>query len=290
MALFKYLLLSMRPKQWTKNAFVFAAAIFDRHLFQFDYMIKVVAAFALFCLISSAGYLLNDVIDIEKDRQHPKKRFRPLPSGKLKPSVAIGTMTLLLAFSIPAGLLLDWRFGVVLICYFIIHICYCFYLKNVVIIDVFVLATNFVLRAVAGAFVISVAISPWLLVCTLLLALFLGLAKRRNELILLADGAGEHRPILREYSSELVQEMISVVTSAVVVAYSLYAVTYPNNSYMSLTIPFVIYAIFRYLYLVYRRDEGGSPEELLLKDMPLLTCISLWGISCATILYLFGGK
>ena len=285
----KQLLKTMRPKQWTKNAFVYAGVVFDRHLLQFQPMLLATMAFVLFCAVSSAVYLLNDLVDIEKDKLHPRKRLRPLPSGKLKKKYAIAALIILVAVSLPAGFVLQPYFGGVLLAYFVMQIAYCFYLKNVVIIDVFTIATGFVLRAVGGALVIGVDVSPWLLVCTMLLALFQGLAKRRHELILLAEGASNHRHILEEYSSELVQEMISVVTSAVIIAYSLYTITaenLPKNHLMALTIPFVLYAIFRYLYLVYRKDEGGSPEELLLKDMPLLACIVLWGISCISILYL----
>jgi 4-hydroxybenzoate polyprenyltransferase len=279
----------MRPKQWPKNAIVYAGVVFDNHLLQFDFMLRATLAFVLFCGISSAVYLLNDLVDIEKDRQHPKKRYRPLPSGKLKPSIATVTMIIMVGLIIPASFLLEWKFGAILAAYFVLQIAYSFYLKNVVIIDVFTISSGFVLRAVAGAFVINVTVSVWLLVCTMLLALFLGLAKRRHELVLLAEGAAGHRRILDEYSSELVQEMISVVTSSVVIAYSLYTITAPNlpkTNLMPLTIPFVLYAIFRYLYLVYRKDEGGSPEEVLLKDIPLLACIFLWGISAITILYI----
>ncbi len=286
----KQLLRTMRPKQWIKNLIVYAGVVFDRHLLEVSPLLYATLAFIIFCGISSAVYLLNDLVDIEKDRQHPRKRLRPLPSGKLKQKYAIFTMVALAGIGLPAAFLLEPFFGLTVLAYFVLQIAYCFYLKNVVIIDVFTIASGFVLRAVAGALVIRVEVSPWLLVCTMLLALFIGLAKRRHELILLAEGASEHRHILKEYSSELVQEMISVVTSSVVVAYSLYTITYeklPKNHLMALTIPFVLYAIFRYLYLVYRKDEGGSPEELLLRDIPLLACIMLWGLTSVAILYLF---
>ncbi len=290
MSVLKYLLLTMRPKQWTKNAVIYAGVVFDRHLFELEPMVKATLAFVLFCAISSSVYLLNDLVDLEKDRQHPRKRLRPLPSGKLKPGHAIIALVILLIFTIPCSFLLEWHFGAVVTAYFLMQIAYSYYLKNIVILDVFTIATGFVMRAIAGALVIEVEISPWLLVCTMLLSLFLALSKRRHELVLLADGAIDHRRILKEYSSELVQEMISVVTSATVVAYSLYTITYeklPKNHAMAITIPFVLYAIFRYLYLVYRRDEGGSPEEVLLKDYPLLIDIFLWGITAVVILYGF---
>ncbi len=286
----KLLLRTMRPKQWSKNVILYAGMVFDRHLFDVRYFTLVTLAFISFCAVSSAVYLLNDLIDIEKDRRHPRKCKRPLASGALKPIYAIIAFFLLLGVTLPLSFVLQPLFGLVVLGYFVLQVGYCFLLKNIVILDVFAIATGFVLRAVAGAVVIEVKISPWLLVCTMLLALFQALSKRRHELVLLADGATDHRKILSEYSSELVQEMISVVTSAVVVAYSLYTIqaeNVPKNSAMALTIPFVLYGIFRYLYLVYRKDEGGSPEELLLKDIPLLVDIVLWGICSVSILYLF---
>lgn len=280
----------MRPKQWVKNLLLYSGVVFDRHLLEIRPILIATLGFIIFCGISSAVYLLNDLVDIKKDQLHPKKRFRPLASGKLPRSVAIVALIVLVVVCVPAGFFLQPSFGGIVLLYFIIQIGYCFYLKNVVIIDVFTLASGFVLRAVAGALVIQVDVSPWLLVCTMLGALFIGLAKRRHELVLLAEGAASHRQILNEYSSELVQEMISVVTSSVVIAYSLYTITYdklPKNHLMALTIPFVLYGIFRYLYLVYKKDEGGSPEELLFKDVPLLACVALWGLTAIGILYFF---
>ncbi len=280
----------MRPKQWVKNLLVYAGVVFDRHLFEIRPILIATLGFIIFCGISSAVYLLNDLVDIKKDQLHPKKRFRPLASGKLPKKIAVVALVTLVVICIPAAFFLQPAFGGIVLLYFAIQIAYCFYLKNVVIIDVFTLASGFVLRAVAGALVIQVEVSPWLLVCTMLGALFIGLAKRRHELILLAGGASSHRQILEEYSSELVQEMISVVTSSVVVAYSLYTITYdklPKNHLMALTIPFVLYGIFRYLYLVYKKDEGGSPEEVLFKDIPLLVCVALWGLTSIGIIYFF---
>ncbi|NWJ96575.1 MAG: decaprenyl-phosphate phosphoribosyltransferase [Chloroflexi bacterium] len=280
----------MRPKQWAKNAIVYAGVVFAGHLSEFRYLAYATLGFIFFCAVSSAVYLLNDLVDIEKDRKHPRKCKRPLASGRLKPPYAVIMLFLLLGITLPASFLLQPIFGLVILGYFILQLGYTFYLKNIVILDVFAIATGFVLRAVAGAVVIEVKISPWLLVCTMLLALFQALSKRRHELVLLADEATDHRKILKEYSNELVQEMISVVTSAVVVTYSLYTITaenVPKNYMMALTIPFVLYGIFRYLYLVYRKDEGGSPEELLLKDLPLLVDILLWGGSSVIILYFF---
>ncbi len=286
----KQLLKTMRPKQWVKNLLLYSGVVFDRHLFELRPILIATLGFIIFCGISSAVYLLNDLVDIKKDQLHPKKRFRPLASGKLPKSVAIVALVVLVVVCLPAAYFLQPTFAGIVLFYFVIQVFYSFYLKNIVIIDVFTLASGFVLRAVAGALVIQVEVSPWLLVCTMLGALFIGLAKRRHELVLLAEGASSHRQILEEYSSELVQEMISVVTSSVVIAYSLYTITYdklPKNHLMALTIPFVLYGIFRYLYLVYKKDEGGSPEELLFKDIPLLACVVLWGLASIGILYFF---
>ncbi len=290
MDVLKLLFASMRPKQWTKNAILYAGVVFDRRLFEVKPMAYATLGFIFFCAVSSAVYLLNDLVDIEKDRKHPRKCKRPLASGRLKPHYALIALCVILVVALPISFLVEPLFGLVLLGYFLLQLAYIFYLKNVVILDVFAIASGFVFRAVAGAVVIGVKISPWLLVCTMLLALFQALSKRRHELVLLAEGATDHRKILKEYSSELVQEMISVVTSAVVVAYSLYTINaenVPKNSTMALTIPFVLYGIFRYLYLVYRKDEGGSPEEVLLKDVPLLIDIFLWGLSSVFILYFF---
>ncbi|MGC8874004.1 MAG: decaprenyl-phosphate phosphoribosyltransferase [Chloroflexia bacterium] len=293
---------TMRPKQWTKNVFVFAGIVFARELFLWSALVKTLVAFFLFCLVSSAVYLINDVVDRERDRMHPVKCKRPLASGRLRPAPAIVTAVVLAGLSLPLGFLLNipfertinLPFGLSLTGYFLLMLGYSFFLKNIVILDVFAIAAGFVLRAVGGAVAIPVFISPWLLVCTVLLSLFLGLAKRRHELVLLNNNATEHRGILREYSPALLEEMISVVTACTVMAYSLYTF-YPffahgqeektSYPYMMFTIPFVIYAIFRYLYLVYQKEGGGSPEEVLLGDVPFLVNILLWGVCVLVILY-----
>ncbi len=293
---------TMRPKQWTKNVFVFGGIVFARELFLWTALVKAVIAFSLFCMVSSAVYLINDVVDRDRDRMHPVKRNRPLASGRLQPAPAIVTAALLTLIALPLGFLLNvpfegtlnLPFGLSLSGYFLLMLAYSFLLKNIVILDIFSIAAGFVLRAVGGALAIPVFISPWLLVCTVLLSLFLGLAKRRHELVLLNNDARHHRGILREYSPALLEEMISVVTASTVMAYSLYTF-YPffahgeedraRYPYMMFTIPFVIYAIFRYLYLVYQKEGGGSPEEVLLGDPPFLVNILLWGICVLVILY-----
>jgi 4-hydroxybenzoate polyprenyltransferase len=283
------LLKTMRPKQWTKNIVIFAALVFDEKLFVPDLLAKTVAAFVLFCLISSAVYLINDLVDIEKDRQHPAKRHRPLASGQLKPSVALPAAILIPLVGLPLSFALKPFFGVVALSYLAVMIAYSFVLKNIVIIDVLTIATGFVLRVAAGAIVVEVErFSPWLYVCMTLLALFQGFGKRRHELVLLEGNANEHRPSLNEYNLQLLDEMIAVVTSATVVAYSLYTFSAPNlpaNHAMMLTIPFVLYCIFRYLYLMHFKKEGGSPEEILLKDKPLIIAFGLWGLAVIVIMY-----
>jgi len=292
-----YLVRSLRPKQWTKNIIVFAPLAFTLNEYwrpfspeMWRFASLTLVAFVLFCLLSGAVYLINDLVDVEKDRLHPTKRYRPLASGKITPSQAIATVAILLIMILPFSWWFNPAFGLVATGYFLVQVAYSLALKNMVLIDVFTIAAGFVLRAVGGAVVISVAISPWLYLVTVLLSLFLGFSKRRHELVVLNDQAANHRQILREYTPELLEEILAVVTSSTVMAYSLYTFTYeklPANHAMMLTIPFVIYGIFRYLYLVHLKNEGGSPEEVLLGDRPFLINIILWGISVVVILGLF---
>lgn len=291
------LLLSTRPRQWTKNVFVFAGLVFAGKLFDPILLAESLLAFALFCLASGAVYLINDVADIEKDRAHPVKRNRPLASGRLRPQAAIIAAVVLIVVAVPAAFRLNRYFGGLLLTYFLLMLAYSFLLKKIVILDIMTIAAGFALRAAGGAVAIGVPISPWLLVCMVLLALFLGLAKRRHELLLLENNAGQHRGILREYSTVMLEEMISVVSASTVIAYALYTFFGPEHQvtlpyaytqripYMMLTVPFVIYGIFRYLYLVYQKKSGGSPEEILLHDLPFLTNLLLWAVAVVAILY-----
>lgn len=292
------LLISMRPKQWTKNVIIFLALLFSIDLYWKPAELSATAsllgttviAFVLFCLLSSAEYLINDVVDRESDAQHPLKRHRPVPSGRLAPSLAIGVAALLAAISLGLSFRLQLGFGLIALTYLALMLAYTFVLKHLVIIDVFTIAAGFVLRAVAGGVVIGVPISPWLYICTLLGALFIGLGKRRNELVVLNNNAPNHRSVLTHYTPQLLEQMIAVVTSSTVIAYSLYtfsAAGLPQNHAMMLTIPFVLYGIFRYLYLIHSRNLGGSPEEALLTDLPLLVDIILWAVSATAILLLF---
>lgn len=286
---FVSLLKAMRPKQWTKNVFVFAGLFFDAKAVQPRHLWHCAVAFVLFSLVSGAIYLINDLADIEADRQHPRKRLRPLASGALKVGVARAAAALLLLVTLPAAFLLGVPFGLTITGYAALMIAYTFRLKHVVIIDVMVIAAGFVLRVLAGALVVSVTrFSPWLYVCTTLLALFIALNRRRHELVLLEEQANEHRSVLTDYSLEFIDTATSVVTSTALVAYSLYTFSAPNlpqNHAMMLTIPFVLYGVFRYLYLIHVKRLGGTPEDLVLGDRPLLLTVLLWGLTAGIVIY-----
>lgn len=279
----------MRPRQWSKNIFVFAALVFDSKLFDGPSLLRTVVAFILLCGMSSAVYLMNDLADIESDRQHPVKRKRPLPAGQLRPAVAQIAAVLLSVGSLTIAVFTSLDLALVLLVYLVIQIAYTFWLKHVVLLDVMLVAAGFVLRVGAGTAVITVQrFSPWLYVCMGLLALFMALGKRRHELILLGGDAGNHRAILEEYNLDLIDRLIGIVTTSVIVAYSLYtfmAEGLPENHLMMLTIPFILYAIFRYLYLIHIRGEGGIPEDILLHDRPLQIDMGLWALIVLLVLY-----
>lgn len=283
------LLQTMRPKQWTKNVVVFAPLIFDGKLFHLAQFSRTLLAFALFCLISSTVYIINDLADIEQDRLHPKKQTRPLPSGKLSPGMAKAGAAGLILISLPAALSLSTHFSLILLAYLALNVAYSFYLKHLVIIDVLVLAAGFVLRVAGGVAVVQVErFSPWLYLVVTLGSLFLGFGKRRHELLLLEERADGHRAILAEYTVPFLDQLISLVTSTMVIAYSLYTFSAPNlpaNHTMMLTIPFVLYGLFRYLYLIHVKQEGGAPDELLLSDKPLLLTGLLWVAMVVLVLY-----
>ncbi len=287
----KQLLISMRPKQWTKNVFIFAPLLFDMKLLDPVYVAKTVSAVILFSILSGCVYLINDLTDIDKDRQHPTKRDRPLASGKLSKPWAIGAATVLPVIALGLSVLLDPLFALIGLIYFAIQLAYSFGLKNVVIVDVLIIAAGFVLRVAAGSVVADAArFSPWLYVCMTLLALFMGFGKRRNELTLLEANALRHRQVLQEYSPQLLDQMMALVTSSTVIAYSLYtfsAENLPANKSMMLTIPFVLYSIFRYLYLIHQKNLGGSPEEILVGDAPFIASNLCWGMAVLLILYAF---
>lgn len=287
------LLRTMRPKQWTKNVlFVFPAIIFDRQLTDSDSLLRVIIACILLILMSGTVYIINDLVDIEKDRQHPKKKKRPLPSGQLPKTIAqiagiiIPTTTLIIA----------WRFdkelSMVLSIYLVIQIAYSFWLKNIVIIDVLTVTSGFVLRVLAGVVVIDVTnFSPWLYACSGLLALFLAVGKRRQELVTLGEQALQTRPIFKEYNLALIDDMMRLVTTSTFIAYLLYTIDADIGSFRGaklalLTVPFVLYGLYRYLYLIHVRGEGSAPDEVLLRDRPLQLAMVGWGLLFIILLYL----
>ncbi|MGE3959114.1 MAG: decaprenyl-phosphate phosphoribosyltransferase [Vicinamibacterales bacterium] len=284
------LLVSLRPNQWTKNLLVFAPLLFAVKLFDLASVARATGAFAVFCALSSVVYLINDIMDRDGDRLHPLKRKRPIASGEVSVGTAWGMAAVLAVAGLGGAVLLHRQFALVAAIYLALQTFYSTTLKHMVILDALTLAIGFVLRAMAGAVVIDVVISHWLFVCTILGALFIALAKRRHELVLLADGAASHRPILDEYSAYLLDQMIAVVTASTLIAYIFYTISPETEqkfgtSWLGLTIPFAIYGIFRYLYLVHQREEGGNPSDLLLNDRPLLACVTLWVIAVVLIIY-----
>jgi len=284
------LLRSLRPAQWTKNLFVLAALLFGHRLLDPGSVLLAGAAFVIFCALSSAVYLFNDIMDREADRVHPLKSTRPIASGELSPRMAAISAAVLSVAALQSAFLIIPLFALIAAAYLLLLCLYSIWLKHIVIVDVLTIAAGFVLRAVAGAVAIGVPFSQWLVVCMTLLALFMALSKRRHELTLLAGGAIEHRRILQEYSPYLLDQMVAVVTASTVVAYSIYATSTETaerlgTQRLGLTIPFVLYGIFRYLYLVHQKRGGGSPAEMLLTDRPLLICVGLWAASVVLILY-----
>jgi len=282
-------LVSLRPRQWVKNLFVFAGLVFGQRLFT-PAVWPALAAFAIFCGLSGAIYLVNDVADREKDRLHPKKRERPIAAGRLPVRVALGVAAVLVAVGLLAAARISAGFLLVAVAYVVLLTAYSAWLKHVVIVDVLTVALGFVLRALGGTLAIDVAVSGWLLICTILSALFLALGKRRNEYLTLEADAARHRPILAEYSAGLLDQMIAVVTASTVTAYALYTMSPEtvakfHTQLLPVTLPFVLYGIFRYLYLLYRRQLGGNPSELFLNDRALLINTACWIAAVLLIIY-----
>lgn len=282
------LLKSMRPRQWPKNGFVFAALLFDGKLFQLNYVLDTLVGFIVLCFLSSAVYLINDVVDAPADQLHPTKRNRPIARGDVSPGLAVGWATLLAAGSLAVAFATNPVFGVIGALYFAMTVLYSFVLKHIVIVDVLIIALGFVLRVGGGAaLAYAVRFSPWMYVCMLLLALLLGFGKRRQELVEL-NGSPSTRAILSEYTVPLLDQIISIVTATTLAAYSFYTFSAPQlppNHTMMLTIPFVVYCIFRYLYLVHVKGAGGAPDEILLTDRPLQIALLLWAIVAVAVLY-----
>jgi len=288
----KALIKSMRPRQWAKNVFLLAAIVFDRQLTNPTAMARTMAGLIIFCLLSSTVYLLNDIADIEADRNHPLKRLRPIASGALPLNAAIFASVLLMLISLPAAYLLSPRFAIIAIIYFLLNLAYSKYLKHVPLIDVMILAAFYVIRVVAGVSLIQVErFSPWLYVVTTLLALYIGFGKRRGEILLLQEvNMDSTRRVLEGYSLSFLDQLITIVSGTTIVSYSLYTFSAPNlpeNHTMMLTIPFVVYGIFRYLYLIQIKGEGGAPDELFLTDKPLQATIFLFGVAVLIIFYIF---
>ena len=286
----KALIKAMRPRQWTKNGFVFFALIFDKQLFLLEPFLRTLEGFFLFCLISSAVYLLNDISDIEADRQHPEKKHRPLASGELSIGVAQGAAFILALTSVSLGYLLEPVFAGMIALYFIINQLYSRWLKHVPILDVLIISSGFVLRVAAGVALITVErFSPWLYMLTILFSLYIALGKRRAEMNLLAQEASAHRKVLDGYTIPLLDQYITIVSGMTIVAYSLYTFSAPNlpeNHSMMLTIPFVVYGIFRYLQLIQTGHAAGAPDEVALKDRPLQFTVLFWGLAVIAVFYL----
>jgi len=284
------LLKSARPEQWLKNLHLLAPLLFAKSLSDTTRIIHALIAFLIFCALSSGVYLMNDLLDLERDRNHPLKSLRPIASGRLKIRTVVTTSAILLSGGLVGAFMLSAPFAAVGLAYFLLNLAYSFWLKEMVILDVMIIGFGFVLRALAGAVAIDVEISPWLILCTILLSLFLAFCKRRRELELLTDEAQNHRPALKEYSVVFLDQMISITTASTVVCYSFYTISPEveqklGTRHLFITIPFVLYGIFRYLYLVHRRGQGGNPASSLLTDWPLLICVALWASVVAAILY-----
>lgn len=289
--MFTALLETMRPRQWTKNFFVFAAIIFSQRVLDPVAISNTLAAFCLFCLLSGSVYIMNDVADAEKDREHPAKRNRPVAAGRLPKSVGLFAAAVIAAASVALAFTITPAFALIAIAYLALNLLYSLALKHVVILDVLLVAIFFVLRAAAGAAAISVEISPWLLICTILLALFIALSKRRHELVLLEGNASAHRASLLEYTPYLLDQMIAVATASTLMAYCLYTVDDRTirefgTNHLMYTIPCVIFGIFRYLYLVHQKGEGGHPDRIILSDRPFLVNLLVWTGIVAVVIYL----
>jgi len=292
-SMLKALIRTMRPRQWIKNAVIFAALVFDKQL-RLDNMpavLRTFAGFVIFCVLSGVVYILNDIADADADRQHPDKRNRPIASGVLPVPVALAAAIILLVVLFPLAYLLSPAFALVALAYFLLNLAYSKWIKHIPLLDVLAIALGFVLRVAAGVTLIHVArFSPWLYIVMTLGALYIGFGKRRSELALLAEGANAHRPVLEGYTIPLLDQYITIVSGTTIIAYSLYTFSAPNlpeNHVMMLTIPFVLYGIFRYLYLIQVQGSGGAPEEILFRDRPLQATVLLWGASILFIFYIF---
>lgn len=283
---FRDFFLMLRPKQWLKNFFVFAALVFSRSAFQLPLLGATAAAFALFCLLGSGMYVFNDILDRERDRAHPVKCCRPIAAGRISVRAALLCALLLVGTALAGSFLVAPALGFVALGYAVLMAAYSLYLKEQVIFDILTIAAGFILRVAAGAAAAGVSLSPWLFLCTVFLSLFLALGKRRHELYLLSRAAAGHRPALDHYSFAFIDQMVAIATSATILSYSLYTFLAPTSRALMATIPFVLYGLFRYLYVVYQQNGGGAPEDVLLRDRPLQATVLLWILACFLILYL----
>lgn len=287
----KAILKEMRVHQWIKNIFVLIPLVFDRQLFSIEPLSRTIIGFFLFCFVSSSVYLINDIMDVEADQKHPKKKSRPIASGSLPIPIAIITAIILVSISVIGGFFLSRSFLLILLIYFLINLAYSLKLKHIPLLDVLIIATGFVLRVAAGVSIIQVErFSPWLYVVTTVLALFFGLGKRRGELATIQQNNNEQRKVLDGYTIPLLDQLITIISATTLISYSLYTFSAPNlpdNHVMMLTIPFAIYGIFRYLYLIQVKNEGGAPDELVLSDRPLQVTFLFFAVSVVIIFYLF---
>ncbi|HUL44425.1 MAG TPA: decaprenyl-phosphate phosphoribosyltransferase [Bacteroidota bacterium] len=287
---FGYIVASMRPQQWIKNFFLFAALVFSGRLFSSHDIFATICGFFLFSFSASGIYIFNDILDLDRDKRHPVKSLRPLPSGKLSVSTAWMASAALILVGVATACFLRFPFGLAVAAYVLLNIAYSIKLKDIVILDVMTIATGFVLRVIAGALLIDVPTSEWLIICTVLLALFLGFSKRRHVITILEGQADVHREVLRHYTPYFLDQMIGIVTASTVMSYALYTISDETvkkfgTKRLIYTVPFVLYGIFRYLYLVHRREEGGNPTKLALTDFPLLINIILWIVTASLIIY-----
>ncbi len=277
----------LRPKQWTKNLLLFAALLFSFEEIRTETILATLLGFILFSLVAGCVYILNDYVDRDRDRQHPVKKFRPIASGQVSPTHALLFGIILLTLSVGTAFVMNPLFGVLCVVYFLLNVSYSFVLKHLVILDMMTIAAGFVLRAIAGGVLIHVPFTPWFLICTMLLSLFLAIGKRRNELTLLEGNTGSHRKVLDNYSITLLDQFNTIVTTATIISYSLFTFTSDRTIHLMWTIPLVIYGMFRYLYLIHMKNQGGSPDRVLFEDKPILITVMLYVISVVTIFAIF---
>ncbi len=280
----------LRPKQWTKNIFVFAVLIFSHDLFVPRQVAKALLGFVIFCIISSAAYVFNDLMDREQDRHHPRKCMRPIASGRISPHAAVAIFIMLSLLGLAGAAALNYRFGGIALVYLLINVGYSIYLKRVVILDVMILASGFMLRLFSGAAILDVAMSSWFIICTILVSLFLGLGKRRQELVIMGDRAAQHRDVLKHYTPYVLDQMIAVVTASTLISYAIYTISEETvrkfqTQNLVLTLPFVLYGIFRYLYLIHRHGKGDSPTMLMLEDVPMMINSVLYVLTVIVVIY-----